>query len=344
MRLFLLISVTLLLTSCKPDKKETKQSEKQNNPYDFVIAFGSCNNQNLPNPFWNEILQNNPNIWIWGGDIIYADTDNMKLMKSYYDQVKNDSVYSKFSKKAELLGTWDDHDYGLNDGGEEYTKKDSAQQLFLDFFDVSKNDIRRTRKGVYNSKTYTINNKTIKVIVLDTRYFRTPLSKDPTGEKRYIPDTTSSGTMLGEEQWEWLENELKNTTADFNIIMSSVQFLSYEHGFESWGNMPHEVKKLKNLIVNSKANNVILLSGDRHISEISSVKIDSLSYPLIDFTSSGLTHSYTSYSFEPNQYRITDVINDKSYGLLNFDLNNNKVVMEIRGANNKVLATYTQQY
>ncbi|MEZ4842477.1 MAG: hypothetical protein R2821_13450 [Flavobacteriaceae bacterium] len=106
---------------------------------------------------------------------------------------------------------------------------------------------------------------------------------------------------------------------NFNIIMSSIQFLSKEHGFESWGNMPHEVEKLKNIIVNSKANNVIIVSGDRHISEISSVKIDSLSYPLIDFTSRiGLAHSYTSYSFEPNQHRITEVIDDKKLWTIEF--------------------------
>lgn len=343
MRTIICIFIAALILSCKPSKKE-EQGVDSNNQHDFVIAFGSCNNQTLPNPFWTEILENKPNIWIWGGDIIYADTDNMERMKSYYQQVKNDSSYALFNEKVEVLGTWDDHDYGINDGGKEYVKKDSSQQLLLDFLDVPKNDLRRKRKGIYHSKNYNVDSNQIKVIILDTRYFRTPLIKDPSGEKRYIPDSTNLGTILGNEQWRWLRNELNTSDADFNVIMSSIQFLSKEHGFETWGNMPNEVEKLKEVIVKSKAKNIILISGDRHISEISSCKIDGLSYPLIDFTSSGLTHSYTSYTFEPNNYRISKVIHEKSYGVLFFNFKNNVVDMEIKGMENVTLVKHSQQY
>lgn len=343
-RMALSLLLVIVTFSCKPIKKENKEQNTEPNNTDFVIAFGSCNNQNLPNPFWNEILNNKPDIWIWGGDIIYADTENMQLMNSYYNQVKNDSTYSKFVSNVEILGTWDDHDYGLNDGGEEFTKKDSAQQLLLDFLDVPLTDMRRQRKGIYHSKNFVLNDKTIKIILLDTRYFRTGLLKDPSGEKRYLPDTTNHGTILGNEQWQWLTKELSQSKAEFNIIMSSIQFLSKEHGFETWGNMPYEVQKLNDLIVKSKAKNVILLSGDRHISEISSTKLPGLSYPLIDFTSSGMTHSYTSYTSEPNMYRISEVIKDKSFGILRINVTTNTVMMEIRGIGNELLVKYEQQY
>jgi alkaline phosphatase D len=245
---------------------------------------------------------------------------------------------------VDILGTWDDHDFGVNDGGVEYLKKDSAQQLLLNFLDVDLNDIRRKRKGVYHSQLFNIDEKNIKIIVLDTRYFRTPLTVDPTGEKRYVPNPTNTGTILGEEQWQWLEKEIRNTTADFNIIVSSIQFLSYEHGFETWGNMPNEVEKLKDIIVNSKAKNVILLSGDRHISEISSTKIKGLKYPLYDFTSSGLTHTYEEFISEPNQFRVSKVIKEKNFGVLRFDLKSNTVIMEIRGLKNNLLESVTQKY
>jgi alkaline phosphatase D len=39
--------------------------------------------------------------------------------------------------------------------------------------------------------------------------------------------------MLGVTQWAWLEKELTISKADFNVIMSSVQLLSAEHGFET---------------------------------------------------------------------------------------------------------------
>ncbi|MGV8946017.1 MAG: alkaline phosphatase D family protein [Lutibacter sp.] len=311
---------------------------------DFIIAFGSCDNQTLHNPFWKIIEENKPNVWIWGGDVIYTDTNDMEFMKQNYLKQKNNAEYTNFIKKIEVLGTWDDHDFGVNDGGTEYPKKQEAQQLFLDFIDVPKNDERRKQEGVYFAKEYTINNEIIKVILLDTRYFRTALTTSVEKGKRYQPNLYGEGTMLGETQWKWLENLLHNSKATYHIIMSSIQFLSNEHGFEKWGNMPHEVDKLTNLLKSTQAKNAIILSGDRHISEFSKREIEGLTYPLVDFTSSGLTHSYTNFKDEPNKYRLGNVVSKKSFGLLKFDFKTNAVTMEIRGENNVTYETYTQNY
>lgn len=335
----------LLILSCKTSEKQKNNDtfSKETN-VDFVIAFGSCNNQTLSNPLWAAIEKNKPTVWIWGGDVIYTDTYDMVYMAENYQKQKNNADYAAFTKKVEVLGTWDDHDYGLNDGGAEYSKKAEAQQLFLDFLDVAKNDVRRKQEGIYFAKEYRVNNNTIKIILLDTRYFRTALTADQETKKRFKPNVYGEGTMLGETQWEWLKNELQNSKAAYNIIVSSIQFLSGEHGFETWANMPHEVDKLENLLKSSGAKNAIILSGDRHISEISKKEIDGLMYPIIDFTSSGLTHSYSDFKGEPNKYRLGNVVSKKSFGILNFDFKTNAVTMEIKGENNVVFETYTQNY
>jgi alkaline phosphatase D len=317
-------------------------AQKNNN--EFIIAFGSCDNQEIKNKVWNEILKNNPDIFIWEGDVIYSDTEDMPLMLKNYNKQKNDSVYLNFTRKVEILSTWDDHDFGANDAGEEYPMKNTSQQLFLDFFDVKPDDVRRKRKGVYYSKDYTIGNNSIRIILLDTRYFRSKLTPDHETKKRYKPNKYGEGTMLGKAQWEWLKKELYSSKADYNIIASSIQFLSCEHGFESWGNMPHEVKKLENLITGSKAKGVIILSGDRHIAEISSKKLKDIPYPLIDFTSSGMTHSFSSYKGEPNKYRLSKVVPHKNFGILKFELLSKKVIMEIRGEGNVLYEKRIQHY
>ncbi len=338
----------LIILSCKSNKETEEKSNSNINATDaknsFTIAFGSCNHQNTPNELWDDILKNDPDIWIWGGDIIYADTEDMKLMQSHYNVLKNNKDYQDFISKVEVLATWDDHDYGKNDAGIEFVKKDSAQQLFLDFIDINQEDLRRKREGVYHAKTYTIDDKSVKVLLLDTRYFRTALIKDPTGVKRYIPSKDSSGTILGNTQWQWLNKELTNSKADFNIIVSSIQFLSSEHGWESWGNMPNEVEKLKDLIASSNAHNTIILSGDRHIAEISKMEYNGLKYPLYDITSSGLTHVYESYTHEPNKYRISEVIKEINFGILKFNFDTNTVEMEIRGNDNVMLENIIQKY
>ena len=137
---------------------------------------------------------------------------------------------------------------------------------------------------------------------------------------------------------------LKNSEADFNVILSSIQMLSAEHGFEKWANFPSEVEKLEDLIISSEAKNVILLSGDRHISEFSATKVEGLRYPLVDFTSSGLTHTYEAFSGEPNKYRVGEVVKDKSFGLLKFDFEKNEIHLEMRGENNKLQQDYLVEF
>lgn len=307
----------LVTMSCNNKQKQEVANEKN---FDFSIAVGSCNNVSLPNELWDDMIDLNPDVFVWGGDIVYADGGDMNTLELQYQQQNNDAGYQKLKEHTEVIGTWDDHDYGLNDGGRDFDNKDESQQLFLDFLEVSKEDPRRNQQGVYHSKTYQVKDAKIKIIVLDTRYFRSDLTKDLSGEKRYIPNVNSEATMLGDAQWNWLEQELLEPSIDYNVIISSIQFLSSKHGFESWGNMPLEVQKLINLLKATKASNVMIVSGDRHISEFSKLNEEDLAYPLVDFTSSGLTHSYTSFESETNPYRVGEVVSDRSFGLLGFDL------------------------
>ncbi len=311
---------------------------------DFVIAFGSCNDQNKPQPFWKEILNNNPDVFIWGGDNIYADSDDMSKVEEDYKTQNSNILYQKLKQSIPIMATWDDHDYGKNDVGAEWGMKEESQQLFLDFFEVPKEDIRRSQDGVYTSKIFEIEKGSIKVIVLDTRYFRSPLKKSNVIGRRYEPFENNEGTILGQVQWKWLEKELESNYSDFVIIVSSIQFLSSEHGFETWGNFPHEVERLKEVLVSKAVRNAIILSGDRHISEFSTTKIKGLKYPLIDFTSSGLTHSYTDYKGESNKYRIGNVISIPSFGMLKFDFDSYEVSMEMRSVNNILLQNFNKQY
>jgi alkaline phosphatase D len=344
MRYYPLFSILIFLSISSCQNYTSKNVQSKSSKSDFILAFGSGNNQRKDNPFWEAIQNQKPNVWVWEGDAIYSDTEDMNVLSKNYSIQKNKPDYQKFIQKIPILGTWDDHEYGVNDGGAEYPKKEESQQLFLDFLDVPANDIRRKQAGVYYSKNYTINAHQIKIILLDTRYFRTELTEDRNSKKRYKPNPYGSGTMLGEKQWNWLKNELNNSKADFNVIMSSIQFLSEEHGFEAWGTMPHERDKLEKLIIDSKAKGVFILSGDRHISEISRKNIGNRLYPLYDFTSSGLTHSYNRFSGEPNKYRITPVVYQKSYGIVRFNLTKHRVKFEMWGEKAQLLQSLSVQF
>lgn len=301
-----------------------------------VMAFGSCNKIDLPQKLWSPILENDPDLWVWLGDIVYADTENMNKMANDYKQQKNLPGYKAFIEKCPVIGIWDDHDYGMNDGGKKYAKKNASKKLLLGFLGVSKNETVWKRPGAYQSYTFGEPGKEVKVILLDTRYFRDDLKRTIGPNRRYIQN--ERGTILGKEQWAWLERELENSSAQVNIIASSIQVLSNEHRFEKWDNFPKERSRLLRLIQSTKPNRAILLSGDRHTSEISKIKLKKLPYPLYEITSSGLTHARPKPEGELNKYRVGKLVDKNNFSVLKFDWSQEevKVKVEIRGEQNKV--------
>ena len=298
-------------------------SAQQNNS--FSIAFGSCNRQNLPQPMWDIIGKDKPDLWLWLGDNIYGDTDDMTILKGKYDTQLNNDGYKKFLANTKVIGTWDDHDYGRNDAGIGYPRKKESQQLALDFLNVPKESPSRKIEGLYSSNIYQVGSKTVKVILLDARYHRDTLMKD--ADKNYILNT--KGDILGKAQWKWLKKELKSK-ADAYIIGSGIQILSAEHPYEKWANFPAARKRLLDLLVKTKVKGAILLSGDRHIGEFSKMEVKGLDFPLYDVTSSGLTHSATNNNGEANQYRVGPLVNQKHYGLMELRNNGNQLSIKIQ--------------
>ncbi|MDC8003474.1 alkaline phosphatase D family protein [Aureisphaera galaxeae] len=344
--LFLLLPFVGL--SCKQAK--TAQGSTSEIPsestWDFTLVFASCSDQDRPQPLWEPIVSHSPDLFIWGGDNIYADTKDMDKMKADYDKVLAHPGYQKLMESTTIIGTWDDHDYGKNDAGSEWPKKEEAKQLFLDFLKVPEDDDRYQREGVYSSYSTEAQGKKLKFILLDTRTFRDSLLKSTVKGRRYeawpIEDTTK--TILGEAQWQWLKGELADETADFTIIVTSIQYLNDRHGWERWGNMPAEAKKLEHLIYNAKAKNIFLLSGDRHMAEVSRKNTHGLSYPLIDFTTSGMTHTWITNTTESNPYRISNVVKRLNFGVIRFDLDAQKVAFEIRGEDNFLYERHDVHY
>jgi alkaline phosphatase D len=309
-----------------------------------TIAFGSCSLQSDTVQLWDEILKFKPDVWIWGGDNIYGDTKDMKLLKAKYDLQKSRPSYQKLRQTCFITGTWDDHDYGKNDAGKSFSKKRKSKDLFLDFLDVPETDPVRSRPGVYSSYTLGEGEQRIKIINLDTRWFRDNLKrfhktrKSKTIGARYR--INKRGDILGKKQWEWLEHEL--TTADEPLIFinSSIQVIADEQGLEKWGNFPKARTRLLNLLAET-GKNVILLSGDQHVAEISALEIPG-GIPLVDVTSSGLTHAKNSNREINNRYRITDLIVEKNFGLLEIDWlgGTPKVMVSIRGHHSALFIEY----
>ena len=302
----------------------------------FKIAFGSCSQQRDPDQMWADVIRQKPNLWMWVGDNVYADTHNMDSLRAYYAVQKKHPGYRQMLQSFPIIGIWDDHDYGMNDGGKFFSMKKGSKEQLLDFLDVPKNAEVRTHEGVYQS--FLFEEGRIKIILLDTRYFRDTLFLSKEKGKKYTMNP--EGDVLGEDQWAWLEKELKNSKASLNIIASSIQFLANEHIYEKWGNFPKARQRMLDLLARIKPTNTLFVSGDRHMAEISKMNLKGLSYPLYDFTSSGLTHTWSKPWIENNSLRVGGLVIQKNYGLINVEWKEKGpvVTFQARGKNNMVYA------
>lgn len=299
------------------------------------IAFGSCNSQDKPQPLWTSIEEENPDLWIWTGDNIYADTEDPDVFREKYDRQLANEDYSKFVKSVPFLtGIWDDHDYGLNDGGSEYPKKHLAKQEMYRFLGVPENDPSRSREGAYRSYDYGPPEQRVRVILLDTRWFRDSLERTEGKDATYIANT--DGTVLGAEQWLWLEQQLSDSEADVTVLVSSIQVVASEHRFEKWANFPNEQKRLYRLLDRTKPANLFVVSGDRHAAEISAQKMRTWEKSLVDVTSSGLTNTWSRAFPEINSRALGPKVIVNNYGLIEIDWKKDEepaVNISIRGVN-----------
>ncbi|HHB52408.1 MAG TPA: alkaline phosphatase family protein [Saprospiraceae bacterium] len=290
------------------------------------IAFGSCSNQALDQSYWDVIASKNPDLWIWMGDIIYSDTEDMQEHKKQYDKFKHNRYYQKFIGRVPVIGVWDDHDYGVNDGGAGYPKKEESKEELMDFLDIPANASVRKHEGAYNSYEFGQGHRKVKIYLLDNRYFKDKLEPDTVTVNRYIKNLT--GSILGEQQWNWLENEIKNSDASINLFVSGIQIIPDDQPFEKWGDFPNERTRFLKLLERYKPKNPVILSGDRHLAEISEYTYLDFSAQVTEVTSSGLTHSYEGAD-EKNAYRLGELYDGKNFGMLKITWGGSKVLMTI---------------
>ncbi len=286
------------------------------------IAFGSCATQERPQPIWDAVLACRPQLLLLLGDNIYADTQDMNVMRRKYAKLAAMPGFRALRDACPILATWDDHDLGANDAGSDYPKKAESQKIFLDFFGDPNDSPRRKRPGVYDAQVFGPVGKRVQVIMLDTRYFRSSPLKRNLGalmnEGPYIPNPDPSTTILGEDQWRWLAEQFQ-APAEIRMLVSSIQVVAEDHGWEKWMNFPHERERLFTLIRDSGAEAVLLVSGDRHLGELSMMDAG-IGYPLYDLTSSGLNQAARSWrSLEVNRHRVATMNRGDNFGVIAID-------------------------
>ncbi len=298
------------------------------------VAFGSDNEQDKPQEIWQGVLSSDPDVFVFAGDNVFADTRDPEVYRREYRKLGEKSGFRAIRGQAVTLAVWDDHDFGENDAGSDFPAKEAARDAFLDFFEVPLDSSRRARDGIYDSAVFGPRESRVQVILLDTRSFRDRLLPD--GPDRYAPHHDETTTLLGRAQWDWLERELRHPAA-LRLVVSSIQVVPEDHRYESWANFPHERRRLFDAIRSARAEGVIFLSGDRNLAEISCYR--DAGYPLYEVTSSPMTQLFPptggGFSEELNRHRVSaGNFRYPNFGLIAMDWSARTVALQIRDARN----------
>jgi alkaline phosphatase D len=313
------------------------------------IAFGSCYKVSRGGDgIWRAISTFEPQLFIFAGDTLYPDADDdtadLPRLRRAYDDLVDLPAFAALRARTPVLAVWDDHDFGKNDGGADFPWREQSEDLFEEHWLSDPDDDRRGRPGLYVSREIGHGDQRVQIIVLDTRYFRSPLKATDDygarGRERYIPDDDPGKTMLGADQWAWLESQLQRPAA-LRLLVSSVQVLADGHGWEGWKQLPGERDRLLNLLKHAAAAPVIILSGDRHVAGFYEQDIGS-SETLLEFTSSSLNNTI---SF-PNRQRTLDeagprrlgaLYGEANFGSLQFDWNTRVVQLSLHDAEGAIV-------
>ena len=292
---FLLSQVFLGVISTTP-AIEKHRIIPVNDPNDILITFGSCNAVmgDEQNDIFNRIVDLKPDTYIWLGDVTYIDVNEMppkfkfpgeEKARHKFEETKNNPNYQNLRDATRIIGVWDDHDFGHNNAGKSFLHKNITKQLWLDFIDEPENTTRRTRSGGIYQSYYLGDVTKVKVILLDVRWDR---------EEPFFLDF-GGGELLGEDQWQWLEEELKDNPAEYTIIGSGIQILADDRIFtERWFTSSKE--RLLRLIRKYQTGGLILLSGDVHYTEMMKYPCkERIGFELHEFCSSGITHYASSH-------------------------------------------------
>ena len=265
------------------------------------IGFGSCNQLEMSQAFWDQIIARQPEVFLFLGDAIYVDHGDT------YPMLANVPGFKRLMAMTRPFVIWDDHDYGGNDTSSSFADKLGAKKRFLDFWAargaIPADSPRWTRAGNYDAAIIGAPGREVQLLMLDNRYFK---------------GTPPGGTVLGAEQWTWLAAELKKP-ARLRILMSGMELISTSTTPEGWGQFKAEQQHLYDVLRASGAKGLVILSGDKHYCEISRRDDLGLGYPLYDFTSSPM--SAPPEPLEANLYRDSPgaSISDHNFGVITID-------------------------
>lgn len=261
----------------------------------FNFALGSCayfNDPLLKNSssggdygIFNQIQAKDPDMMLWMGDNIYI------LPQDFYSQAGMSRRYRQSRALPELqslfantpqYAIWDDHDYGIDNSDRTYRMREASLKTFKTYWPNPSFGLPDT-PGIFTR----FERNDAEFFLTDNRYHRTPNAyNDPQRQ------------FFGEGQWQWLKESLSSSTATFKFIVLGNETLNTKTPSENMYSYTGAYQEFLDWLADSKIPGIVLLSGDRHHTELLKKERPG-TYPLYEWCVSPLTSkAYPPYPVE----------------------------------------------
>jgi len=264
---------------------------------ELSYALVSCMNDEMDSHFkiWEQIKLQQPDYLFMIGDNVYADLHikaplekmtEEKLWNRYLDTRMTLPVFFE-DKLIPVHAVWDDHDYGINNGGKDFSLRDESKEIFKTFF-AQELSSEGLIKGPGVSSVLSLGD--FDFYFLDNRSFR---------------EEKKTGEHLGSEQKNWLYKLLRENENSPSTIIKGDQFFGGYHVFESYeGSHPDDFKSFVQEMSEIKTP-FIFATGDRHMSEIMQFPRSLFKKPSFEITSSPVHSTLFPDSIQKNPWRVT---------------------------------------
>jgi alkaline phosphatase D len=255
---------------------------------------------------WDTILGRHPDSLLLLGDNVYSDDPERPAIQRFcYNRRQSEPRFRRLVAQTPVYAIWDDHDFGDNDchGGPEVDNPAWKIPVWEMFKRQWPNPGYGTddMPGVW----FSFKRDNVEFFCLDGRYYRTD------------PKKGREGSMLGPVQLQWLLDGLAASDATFKVIATPVPFAkgTKPGSRDTWDGYPEEREKIVSHIRDNKIEGVMILSADRHRSDLWKIENKGL-YPLYEMESSRLTNQHVHETMPAAVFSYNA---SQSFGLVHFD-------------------------
>ena len=344
---------------------------KVGQPYNFAIAISSCAGGTLGqfasygvsnSKVFDAIAQykykteagrdSNLDLFIHMGDLHYRnDLPILGLKEAYlddyrhnYDLVMNQPRQRNLYQNIPLAYVWDDHDYGTNDSDGSYDLKYVASEVYRERVPyyplVEELSVIKGRGAVYQS--FIIGRA--RFIMTDSRFHQNPLGT-----------SDLDGTVLGNEQREWLFSQLtkgkqqqESNSEGLTIWVNSIPWIAFptDAPTSSWNQFYRERTQIANFIKQHNIDKLLMISGDAHMLAIDDGMEGTAnnyatsgggSFPVIQAASLDSRPSFKGGPYNGEKYIIDSEVKSENgaipgkgqWGLLKFDDNGREIKVRV---------------